>query len=192
MYNISMKQLLIILALLILSAPSALADYPSVVQIEAGDRLGSGTSVAQGILTNAHVVENLKYVNVCEPNFPFSCKRGKVIKIATEIDLALIKTNLRTKPLLVCQTCVRTQKITLDAFPQGYYARYSTNIERVEGNYFITGHAFEPGASGGAGISDGKLIGIISMASIKDGKYLQSYLIRDEIIRKFLRVPRIK
>lgn len=183
-----MKHLLIAFSLLfglILSAPSAMAAT-SVVEIEAGENLGSGTSVAQGILTNAHVVGDLKTVNVCEPQFPFTCKKGKVVKIDKINDLALVRTTLRTKPLPICQKCNLTNPVSLYGLPDGYYQRIDTKIDKSIENYFITYDVMRPGASGGAATIDGNLLGIITRASVNDGTFLQTYLIKTDIIKQFL------
>lgn len=126
---------------------------PAIVQIEAGNSLGSGTSIGRGyVLTNAHVVGTAKRVGIRWGHWGYGNKErgedaryaeGPVVFRAPEIDLAIARADIGqyrddipVLPLGSPDEVRRGMPVLVAGSPVGYIGSVSAGIISYIGRYF--------------------------------------------------------
>lgn len=126
---------------------------PAIVQIEAGNALGSGTSIGRGyILTNAHVVGTQPRVGIRWGHWGYGNKErgedaryaeGPVVFRAPEIDLAIVRADIGqyrddipVLPLGLPDQVRRGMPVLVAGSPVGYIGSVSAGIISYIGRYF--------------------------------------------------------
>jgi len=159
------------------SVPFAEADIasrisPSVVQVTTAAGGGSGVKVAQGVLTNAHVVAGEQEVEVIRSDG--SRQRAVVVRTDPWFDLALLTTDLDIPAVEIEHASGQRQGDTVLVFGFQFAPRLPGSasmtrgilsaIREVDGVTLVqTDAAMNSGSSGGAIVNlRGKLIGISS------------------------------
>lgn len=154
-------------------ANSGSYDPPSaVVRISAGRRVGSGFYAEESlIVTNAHVVENSRSVQIAfsgRPPFP-----GQVVFRDADLDFAIIRPGIRRNPLPIRRGPVRLgESIVAMGFPQGrkvIAASTGTVVDVVD--CCILHDALIAGGSSGGPLLDAenRVLGLNTMLSKKPG-----------------------
>jgi putative serine protease PepD len=153
---------------------------PAIVQIEAGNSLGSGTSIGRGyVLTNAHVVGKSKRVGIRWPHWGYGEQgnaqyaEGPVVFVAPEVDLAIVRADIvqyretmPTLPLGKPEEVRRGMPVLVAGSPLGFTGSVSAGIVSYVGRYMTyelqdktkvtipdaiqVDAAINPGNSGGA------------------------------------------
>lgn len=125
---------------------------PAIVQIEAGNSLGSGSSIGRGyILTNAHVVGKAKRVGIRWGHWGYGNKQrgedaryaeGPVVFSAPEIDLAIVRADIAQyrddMPVLALgnpDEVRRGMPVLVAGSPVGYIGSVSAGIISYIGRY---------------------------------------------------------
>lgn len=126
---------------------------PAIVQIEAGNSLGSGSSIGRGyILTNAHVVGKAKRVGIRWGHWGYGNKQrgedaryaeGPVVFSAPEIDLAIVRADIAQyrddMPVLALgnpDEVRRGMPVLVAGSPMGYIGTVTAGIVSFIGRYF--------------------------------------------------------
>lgn len=126
---------------------------PAIVQIEAGNSLGSGTSIGRGyVLTNAHVVGKQKRVGIRWGHWGYGNKEkgedakyaeGPVVFSTPEIDLAIVRADIGgyrdSMPVLEIgkpEEVRRGMPILVAGSPVGYIGSVSVGIVSYIGRFF--------------------------------------------------------
>jgi S1-C subfamily serine protease len=176
------------------------AVAPSVVQVVAGDVEGSGFSVNGGILTNAHVVQDKKDVQI----FTSDSRKGNahVVKIDSKLDLALLQPDISLPPLDL--ETPQQQRVGDELLILGYPLGLRQNggapiLERgvlsavlsVRGRTLIQTDAAENhGNSGGPMLNmRGKVIGVVALGLRDDDAQGVNFAIGSDTVQQFLSNP---
>lgn len=153
---------------------------PCIVQVEAGNAVGSGTSIGRGyVLTNAHVVGTAKRVGIRWAHWGYGEQgtaqyaEGPVVFVAPEVDLAIVRADIvqyrDTMPVLPLgkpEAVRRGMPILVAGSPLGFTGSVSAGIVSYIGRYMAyelqdktkvtipdaiqVDAAINPGNSGGA------------------------------------------
>ena len=176
---------------------------PSVVHIRTASGTGSGVLVAEGVLTNAHVVEGARTADVTTADGRSST--ATVVRLDTAADLALLSAPAGIQVITVAGARQQRQGDTLLAlgYPKssvlGTSATLTTGIlsafrqDRNGVQYVQTDAAINPGNSGGALVNmRGELIGLptLTLADTQNiGLAVASESIREFLAGKVLATP---
>ncbi|MGI8422985.1 MAG: S1C family serine protease [Chloroflexota bacterium] len=168
---------------------------PSVVQIWTATASGSGVGVAEGIVTNAHVVEGFKVVELTLADG--RTEAAAVLRVDSGADLALLSSPRSVPPLSRAGARQQRQGDTLIAFgyPRSAVLGASPTLTtgvlsaiRVDSagvQYIQTDAAINPGSSGGALVNlRGELVGVPTL-SLRDAQNI-GLAIAAESIENFL------
>ncbi len=167
-----------------------------VVLIEHSEGLGSGLLVAKDglIVTNKHVVEGSKFVNVCFSNN--TTTKGVVAHLHPNVDLAIVKAAVQNTEFLDVQEDSSLQvetgnEVIAIGHPHGLRFTSTRGIistpKRRYGQDVFVQHdvAINPGNSGGPLIDDqGKLVGINTFIR-KDSQGL-GFAIPSQVVQIYL------
>lgn len=147
---------------------AAEAAAPSVLQVLAGRGRGSGVRVAQGILTNAHVVADDVRVELIRQDGERA--EGIVTRLSTRMDLALVRTDLAVPALTLRPPGGdrRGERVTVLGYSAGVLApmrpREGTVVGVIGAQDMLavgTDAVMNPGDSGGAMIDgQGRLMAV--------------------------------
>ncbi len=174
---------------------------PSIVQVITDTGEGSGVRIADGILTNAHVVADSRQVEVATSDRRRA--RATILRIDNNADLALLQTDLAVPPL---DTEFMGQQRQGDAVLVMGYPLFlregggqailtrgliSGTQKEANGQALIqTDAAINPGNSGGAMVNmRGKLIGVSSYTFVKFGAQGVHFAIAMDTVNAFLGMP---
>ncbi len=150
--------------------PAAIAARiaPSVVQVLRPDGSGSGVKVAEGVLTNNHVVEGAKSLELVANDGRRAAAR--VLRTDPSRDLALLQTSLdlpsaQTEPSALLK---QGDEVLVFGYPLGMGGQVTLTRGLVSANrsvgdvsFLQTDAAVNPGNSGGPVVSmNGKVVGI--------------------------------
>jgi len=182
-------------------ATSANPNYYIPWIIEAPfEAFGSGCVIDDElILTNAHVVSNLTYLQVRKEGDPRRYA-GEVVAISHEADLALLTVKETgffdgIEPLELGELPKTMEQVTVYGYPVGGDALSTTQgvISRIETSNYAHSNlsllsvqldaAINPGNSGGPAIVDGKVIGV-AMQSRTQAENI-GYVVPVPVIRHF-------
>ena len=173
---------------------------PSVVQVVSREGSGSGVKVAQGIITNEHVVGEASSVEVVDAAGHKTSAR--VLKIDPAIDLALLQDGDDLPPLAVVPSSQLRQGDTVLAFgfPRPDLLGANAEVTLTHGlisafrptdagvTYIQTDAAINPGNSGGALVNlRAELVGIPSYGS--SGDQGLNLAISGETVASFINAP---
>ena len=163
---------------------------------------GSGCIINRNrILTNAHVVSDHTFVQVCRYGESKKYK-AKVVVVSHETDLALLTVEDKelfkgVKPLSIGELPNVQEEVVVYGFPEGGETICLTRgvISRIEHQEYAHSlkhflaiqidAAINPGSSGGPALTNGKIIGVI-MQAMPDSENI-GYIVPTPIINHFLK-----
>ena len=162
----------------------------SVVKIHGENGVGSGFYYSENrILTNWHVVKNAATVKV-DTKGKLGVV-GKVLKVDSMVDLAIVEVGYPGKPLKFAKDFEQGEPCLVLGNPLGEYWGVSAGIVvRWGEDYMQTDAQINPGNSGGCVVNEwGEVIGIPKHKIVGQGIDNVNYSIMNHLTKQFLGYP---
>jgi Trypsin-like serine proteases, typically periplasmic, contain C-terminal PDZ domain len=174
--------------------------FDSVVVIRAGSGMGSGFFISNDeILTNYHVIENAMTISIIDRNK----KRSSAVVVKKDLkrDLALLKTNMKGKPVKFYSGQLKQGEMVEAlghpknkkfSLTKGWISaiRKESSTYNVSGNknvlFIQTDAAINPGNSGGPLFYKDKVIGVNTQGLGKDVSEGMNFAVHFFEVQKFL------